>query len=63
MDAELRQFAQGSSSNSLHKLMALSELIKAIPQEKMAKVKRLTVKWDESSDGDLLPILDLEFSE
>jgi len=62
MTKELVEFADNSDSASVNRLLALSEIVKNIPEEKMKKVKSLNVVWVALSD-ELVPDLKMEFFE
>jgi hypothetical protein len=62
MDAILREFAEDADMESVNRLIALSEITKAIPTDKMAKAKKVSVQWS-SIGGELMPNLDMEFYE
>ena len=62
MDKHLVEFAENADTKSVNRLIALSEVIKGIPTEKMAKAKSLKVTWRDIDD-ELVPELDVEFYE
>ncbi len=62
MDANLVQFAADADTKSVNRLIALSEVIKGVPTERMAKAKTLKVTWRDIND-ELVPELVVEFYE
>lgn len=60
MDAHLVQFAENADTKSVNRLIALSEIVKAVPPTKMEKCKTLNVTWKEIDD-ELVPNLEMEF--
>lgn len=60
MDDNYLQFLNNTTSTSVERLACLSELINAIPQERMAKLAKMSVTW-EQMDDEMMPILQTEF--
>jgi hypothetical protein len=60
MNPVLKDFAENADSTSVNRLVALSAIVDAIPQEKMSKLKTISVSWRELQE-ELLPELEMEF--
>jgi hypothetical protein len=60
MDSNYLQFLNNTTSTSVERLAALSEIINAIPQERMAKLAKMNVTWEELDD-EMMPTLNVEF--
>lgn len=60
MNPIIQSFSETANSLSVDRLLALAEITKTIPDEKMKKISKLSVEWI-SVGCDHLPKLNLEF--
>ena len=59
----MSDFVESSSTDKLAVIGTIVDnLLNKIPKEKITEIKKLSISWDESEDGEtMLPCLDIKF--